>query len=523
VSSPGAALPAPGGQTAVAPRRSREERILWAVVGLALLIVFAAVRSDGQATALLGAMVVGLVIVAYQRVLLAWPTMLGLILLIILFIPIRRYTVGSSLPVELEPYRIVIGVVLACWFCALAADRQVRWRGTGLEAPIGALVIALLLSLVANIERVNAASTVVVKNFTFFLSYLLLIYFIASVIRSRHKLDRMLKLLVGGGAVVAFLSLVEWKSTTNFFNWYSHVLPFLHYVDEGVAVERGSGIRARASAQHPIALSAALVMLVPLAVYLYQRYRKLVWLACAAVLTLGALSTGSRTGTTMLIAVMVGFLCIKPRESIRLLPMLLPMLVVIQVVMPGTLGTIKAMLNPKFVIQEQSYDQGATAGRIADIGPALSRWSRQPLFGSGFGTTVADPNASKDSDQQILDDQWLGSLLQTGAFGVLALLWLFVRAIRRLAARARSSTGPDGWLAMALAASIIAFAVGMLTFDAFAFIQVTFLAFVMLGFAGVVTRQSATERRGVDARQHASGVRPRELAGALEAGRAHPA
>ena len=52
-------------------------------------------------------------------------------------------------------------------------------------------------------------------------------------------------------------------------------MPFLHYVDEGVAQTRGSGVRARGSAQHPIALSAALVMLVPLAVYLYQRTRKL--------------------------------------------------------------------------------------------------------------------------------------------------------------------------------------------------------------------------------------------------------
>ena len=471
-----------------AHRRSREERILWAVIGGALLLLAVAVHSDGQATALLGTIVVGLVIVSYQRVLLAWQTMLGLILLIILFIPIRRYTVGSSLPVELEPYRIVIAVVLGAWFCALAADPKVRWRGTGLEAPMATLVVALLLSLLANIGRVNEHSTVVIKNFTFFISYLLIVYFIASVVRSRTDVDRMFKLLVGGGSIVSFLSLVEWKTGTNFFNWYSHALPFLHYVDEGVAVERGTGIRARGSAQHPIALSAALVMLMPLAVYLFQRYRKPIWLVCAALLTLGSLSTGSRTGTTMLIAVGVAFLCMKPRETVRLLPWLLPLLILIQGVMPGTLGTIKMMFNPKFVIQEQSYDQGATAGRIADIGPALDRWSRQPLFGSGFGTTIADPNANKDSDQQILDDQWLGTLLQTGAVGVIALLWLFVRAVRRLNRRAKATSGADAWLAMSLAASIIAFAVGMLTFDAFAFIQVTFFAFVMLAFAAIVWR-----------------------------------
>ena len=243
--------------------------------------------------------------------------MLGLVLLIILFIPIRRYTVGGGLPIELEPYRIVIGLVLACWFCALSADPAVRWRRTGLELPIGALLSGHAPLDGRQRRPRQRRRDVVVKNFTFFLSYLLLVYFIASVVRSRKDLDQMLKLLVGGGAVVALLSLVEWKTTTNFFGCYSRVLPFLHYVDEGVAVERGTGIRARGSAQHPIALSAALVMLVPLAIYLYQWHRKLIWLGAAGLLTLGALSTGSRTGTTMLIAVGVAFLCIRPRETVR--------------------------------------------------------------------------------------------------------------------------------------------------------------------------------------------------------------
>ncbi len=494
MSSTGAALPAPGGSART--RRTPAEWGLWAFLGVVLVLVAAGIRTDGQATSVLLGAVVGLLLVSFQNVLLAWRTMLGLVLLIILFIPIRRYTVGGGLPIELEPYRIVIGLVLACWFCALAADPSVRWRRTGLELPIGALLAAMLLSMAGNIPRVNAAGMMVVKNFTFFLSYLLLVYFIASVIRSRKDLDRMLKLLVGGGAVVAFLSLIEWKTTTNFFGFYSRVLPFLHYVDEGVAVERGTGIRARGSAQHPIALSAALVMLVPLAVYLYQRHRKLVWVAAAGLLTLGALSTGSRTGTTMLIAVGVAFLCIRPRETVRLLPWLLPGLVVIQVVMPGTLGTMKMMLNPSFVIEEQSYDQGATAGRVADLGPALDRWSQKPLFGRGFGTTVADPNASKESDSQILDNQWLGSLLEIGAFGVLSLLALWVTAIRRLNRWGKRVRDPgDSWLATALAASIIAFAIGMLTFDAFAFIQVTFFVFVMLGFAAVVTRWPTGDQR----------------------------
>ena len=476
----------------------RAERRLWTVVGVGLLLVLIGVAMDGTANLILGVLVLGLVIAAFDRVLLAWRTMLALILLVILFVPIRRYTVAGSLPIELEPYRVVIALVLGCWICALAADPDVSWRRTGLEGPIAALLVAMLLSMTANVGRVSAHSDVVAKQFSFFLSYLLVAYFVCSVIRSRRDLNRMLRLLVGGGTVVSILSLLEWRTGTNLFNWYGNVVPLMNYVDEGVAPVRGVGIRARGSAQHSIALGAALVMLVPLAVYLYRHDRRARWLGCAGVLTLGAMSTGSRTATLMLIALLVSFLCIKPRETVRLLPLLIPMALVIQILMPGTLGTLRSLLNPSYVISEQSYDKGGGAGRLADLGPALDKWSRQPFVGSGFGTKISDPNAEAGSDRQILDDQWLGTLLEIGALGALALLWLFVRAIRRLAARARSASGPDGWLATSLAAALTAFAIGMLTFDAFAFIQVTFFAFIMLAFAGVVTE-------ALDARAHARG------------------
>jgi len=228
-------------------------------------------------------------------------------------------------------------------------------------------------------------------------------------------------------------------------------------------------------------------------VYLHRRDNHWGWLAALGILTLGALATGSRTAALMLVVTLVAFVVIKPAETIRLLPWLLPLTVVIQVVMPGTLGTFKAILNPSYVIKEQSFETGTGTGRIADLGPALDEWSRKPFFGAGFGTRITTTEAGPGGvgnikGAQILDNQWLGMLLDIGVVGVLGFMWLFCRAIRRLARRARSDTGPEGWLMTSLAAALTAFAIGLFTFDAFAFIQAMFLAFILLAFAGVATR-----------------------------------
>jgi hypothetical protein len=156
--------------------------------------------------------------------------------------------------------------------------------------------------------------------------------------------------------------------------------------------------------------------------------------------------------------------------------------------MPGTLQSFKFMLNPAYMIQEQSVEGGTGAGRIADLGPSLQEWAGgNPFVGQGFGTRVTSQDGA-EGGAQILDDQWLGNLLTVGAAGVIGLMWLCCRAIRRLARRARSATGAESWLATSLAAAVLAWTIGLFTYDGFAFVQVTFFAFVMLGFAAVALR-----------------------------------
>ena len=80
--------------------------VLGAVALLAISIVAGHVRTVAPAILL-----VVVAVVAWRR-LLTWQALVGMTILVILFIPIKRYTLPSSLPFHLEPYRLLIGFVI---------------------------------------------------------------------------------------------------------------------------------------------------------------------------------------------------------------------------------------------------------------------------------------------------------------------------------------------------------------------------------------------------------------------------
>jgi hypothetical protein len=443
--------------------------------------------STRGATALL--VIVTLAVVARVRAV-AWPRLIAALILVILFIPIRRYALPTSLPFQLEPYRVFVAVLVLGWFASLLVDPRTRLRRTGFEGPLLVVVAASMASIVANPGRVAQVAPVVDKKLMFFLTFVLLLYIVVSVIRRLDNIDFLTKSLVAGGAVVASLAIVEARTGVNVFDHMSRIIPILHAEDLGEPGLKRFGankLRVFGSAEHPIALSAAFVMLTPLALYLARRCRQRRWTLCAILLVAACAATVSRTGILMLVVVVAVFLWLRPRETIRLWPAAVVALIVIKLLLPGTLGAIKQSFSPPggLVAEQESGAGGSGSGRLADLGPALQEWRRQPLYGQGFGTRVVEPTL-RGPQANILDNQWLGTLLETGALGAFGWLWFFTRATRRFGAEARRDESDRGWLLASLAAGIAAYAVGMLTFDAFSFIQVTFLLFIFVGLGAAL-------------------------------------
>src|SRR5687767_9425889 len=107
------------------------------------------------------------------RPIIEWRFVVGALLLVILFIPIRRYRMPGEPPFELEPYRVVVALALGFWILSLLADPRTRLRRTGFEGPVFLIGFAALASDMANPSRVAGLTSQTVKALMFFTSFVL--------------------------------------------------------------------------------------------------------------------------------------------------------------------------------------------------------------------------------------------------------------------------------------------------------------------------------------------------------------
>jgi hypothetical protein len=155
------------------------------------------------------------------------------------------------------------------------------------------------------------------------------------------------------------------------------------------------------------------------------------------------------------------------------------------------------------------------SGRLATLGPALRReFLPDPLVGEGYGTRVTTPDATVPvPNAPILDDGWLGILLETGVVGALAFAWIFARFLRLVGRAARRDHSSRGWFLAAVTASIVAYGLSMFLYDAMSFIQVTFLFFILVGLGSVGYRLG-----GYESVPESNGRRPSRSASLIRAG-----
>jgi hypothetical protein len=288
--------------------------------------------------------------------------------------------------------------------------------------------------------------------------------------------------------VVGFLAIVEQRTGFNVFDHLRSVLPLLEF-QGSTSVVRNGLLRAFGSADHPIALGVLFAMTVPLGIALAMS-RSSAWWAPTLLIMIGVLASASRTPVLAIVTAIIAFLILRPRDFLPLLPLTIPLLIVIKIAAPGSIVTLVDSFFPQagFVAEQRTLaaDPTLISGR-ANFKPRLIEGMSRPILGQGLGTrqTGAD-NPLRNAP--ILDNQWLGTFLDVGLLGIVGWLWLITRIVRQLGRIARPRGSPDGLIAAGFVASITGFAVGMLTYDTFAFIQETIIFWVVLALAATLVR-----------------------------------
>lgn len=437
-----------------------------------------------------GALLVLALLVLFRRFVFAWTTALVLLVAVIMFVPARRYAIPIPLPFQLEPYRLVLGIVIVALVVALLTKPDFRWRPAAFGVPIAIMLVTVLVSFLVNgIALANSGLVeTAIGGITQLLVMLSVFFVFRQLLRSERDVMLLITVLTWAGVIVSFFALIERVARTNVFLMLGSFLP-VTLLREGGDVSRAGVARAFGSAQHPIALAVALCLLIPVAIYLakYAAWprneinRRLVYAGAIVMLLGGVLAAISRTAVVVLGVMFLITLILHPRVAAVLFAIAFPVVLLAAVVLPNAFDKmVLSFLDVDSLVASQYQSAGmGGAGRLADLEPAMREVAQQPFFGSGFGSRIV---IGDEANSFILDNQFLGTLMETGALGVIGLAaFLLVPPIMLLrfafgqAAERRHAT-----LAFTVAVAISGYIAAIFFYDAFGFFQTFFILCMLL-------------------------------------------
>lgn len=314
---------------------------------------------------------------------------------------------------------------------------------------------------------------------------------IPSLTRNRVLLHRM----VVAAGLVAIFGLLQYVTKQLYIDRIQ--IPGLTSgaADWGLIVRNGFA-RPSGTSTHPIEYGVVLTMFLPLAITFALKAPTRRWLyrvfLCAITFAI-FLSISRSAILCAIVGLLVLALTWSNAARLRALAFVTVIGTVVYLSVPGMLGAVTSLFTG--VAEDPSI-----ASRTGSYDIAAHFISNSPLLGRGFGTF--------QPKYWILDNGYLGLLIEGGIVGLAGLIVLIIAAI--LAAKRARRVAVDGFdreIAQAIIASIAAGAAGLAFFDTFGFPQSAGCFFLLLGLAGSTRRLALADAsaRGV-ARALTTGV-----------------
>lgn len=374
------------------------------------------------------------------------------VLLALLFLPWWGWYTAQGevgvVPAPKQPVRVAMMILLVCIVASYAAGSQ---RALS-EPESNALNLGLL-------KAASFLSVLAVAN---------------DGIPSTERLIHFLRwccLLCG---MYATLGVVQFVTGQSFVEGIS--IPGLTISDFGALQERGGFSRPSSTARNPLEYAYVLAMFFPIAVTLALHDRKqnilIRWFPVAAIAIAAALSVSRSAIVGVAVAALVLVPFWTPSVRRKAAAAALGMLGLVWIFVPGMMGTLFNLFGD---------DDPGVGSRTDSYAVVWSFWQHNPVFGRGFGTFLPA--------YRILDNQYLLTLVETGALGLVALIGVAVTAsVVAIRASTRYPQPLFRNLGPGLAASVVAGAVLTGFFDALSFPQAAGVLFLVLGICGAFWR-----------------------------------
>jgi hypothetical protein len=313
---------------------------------------------------------------------------------------------------------------------------------------------------------------------------------LASVgIRDYARLQRLLRYLVLGAAVMAAIGLLEFFMRRDLLA--SLTIPGLqNNVTPIELMGRGAFVRPPSTAIQPLEFGAVMVMVLPFA--LQQAFeadrpgRLRRWLAAGLIAAAAPLSI-SRTAVIGLMVVLV--LLVPTWSAKRRWPaygVLILALGAVKVAVPGLIGTLTTLFSALL-----NGGDSSTQARTMDYAGVARYIAADPITGRGYATFLP-------ALYRYTDNMYLLAVVEIGVLGVLAILVLFGTMIGCGWAGRRASSDPQRReLGQSFVAAGTVVLISSATFDTLSFPIFAGAFFLLLGcsgaYLGICRRARAAE------------------------------
>jgi hypothetical protein len=320
---------------------------------------------------------------------------------------------------------------------------------------------------------------------------------LADGIDSLERLDVLGRRLVFWVSYLATLGIIQFLTgTTPLDTVYGRLPGFSSAYIPAPITSRDGLRRVQATTGSPIEFGLVLACALPIAVHyakqapVGKRARSWLYVLLIALALPMSLSRTGFVGAAIVFVVM--FVGWNARERVQAVLAVAMFGLVLRAGKPGFVGTIVGLFT-------NAASDSSVTHREEDLARSGFLVRQSIFFGRGFGTFIPSEFTPPHQPVASLDNQYLGSLIETGIVGLASLvLLLLIWVFTAFGARRRSRDPATRELALGLAASALAVAFGLYVFDLFSFDTVSGTMFILLGMTGALWRLAQEETDAAD-------------------------